>query len=105
MRSFTLSLNPSGKLTIWDVAVRINSILRGKTNNVGDVKLTAGATTTQINNPIITPLSHITLSPLSANSAAALATTYISNRTEGQATLTHANAGTTDRDFTYSVLQ
>lgn len=85
----------------------VNRTQEGKLNSLGDVTLTAGQTTTTVNTEgalLCGPNSQISLTPLTANAAAALGTTYISSRLKGSFVITHANAGTTDRSFTYSVL-
>lgn len=104
MRSRTLALNPSGKLNDWDVAARVNQILRGKTNNVNDITLTQSSTTTVINDPLITPLSHINLTALTANAALALAGWWVSSRGDGTATITHTLNANTDLQCTYDVV-
>ena len=81
----------------------INSILRGKTDNTGTVTLTASQTTTVVKDFNASVNSHISLTPLTANAAAALGTTYISTRDTETFTITHANNAQTDRDFTYTV--
>ena len=80
------------------VAGILNGVLDGKTNNLASVTLRSGQTTTTLTDPRITADSAIFLSPRTANAAGALATTYLTPAM-GSATLTHANAGTTDRTF------
>lgn len=69
------------------------------------VTLDAGATTTTLMDELITAESMISLAPLTANAAAAWATTYTlaADITPGQAIITHANNGQTDRTFRYTV--
>lgn len=81
-----------------EAARAINGLLLGKSNNVVDVTLGAGVTTTTITDSRITPETAAVLVPTTANAAAALATTY-QTAAAGVITLTHANAGTTDRTF------
>lgn len=65
----------------------------------GTVTLTASATTTTVTDKSITSESVIALMPTTANAAAALGTTYVSARSKGSFTLTHANNAQTDRTF------
>ena len=65
------------------LARQANDMLDGKTNNTGAVTLTASTTTTTVNNERVGPDSAILLSPLTANAATAIATTYVSTRTAG----------------------
>jgi hypothetical protein len=67
------------------------------------VTLTAGATVTTILDPTVTPDTVFLFDPLTATAAAELAagTLYVlaADRHLGSFTITHANAGTTDRTF------
>lgn len=72
---------------------------QGKLNARTDVTLTANAASTTLQDPRIGAFSYIGLSPLTANAAGALATTYVSSRTEGLCVFTHANTSTSDRQF------
>lgn len=103
-RPYTPALNPSGDVTQWKLPETINKILRGKINNVADVTLRAGQTTTVIKNPLIGPTSHINLTPLTASASVALASAYISARIDGSATITHPLAVAVDQNFTYQVV-
>ena len=67
------------------------------------VTLTPGATVTTILDPTVTPDTVFLFDPLTATAAAELAagTLYVlaADRLLGSFTITHANAGTTDRAF------
>jgi hypothetical protein len=80
---------------------QMEGVLNGQTRNRGTVTLTAGTTSTAVNDPRFQSAQTVVLMPTTANAAGALATTYISARTAKQFTLTHANVGTTDRTFEY----
>lgn len=88
-----------------DLSRVVGRLLDGKINTVSSVTLTASATTTTLTDPRITPDSHISFTPLTANAGAALAagTFYISSRTNGSAVLAHANNAQTDRTFSYAI--
>lgn len=80
----------------------------GKTENVGEVTLTANAASSTISDIRISKQSVISFLPRTANAAAELAngTMYIlkANQTTGSAVVTHANNAQTDREFLYSVV-
>ena len=76
---------------------------QGKTNNVGDVTLTASSTTTTLTDANLTPNSHIAFTPRTANAATAKAGLYVSARDNGTATLTHANSANADQIFTFAI--
>lgn len=78
-------------------------LVMGRQNSVGDVTLAAGATTTVKAFPNCSKDCRVLLFPQTANAAAALATTYIlrANIVQGAFTITHANAGTTDRTYSF----
>lgn len=80
----------------------LEGLLNGHTRNQGSVTLTANATTTTVDDPAFESHQTILLSPLTANAAAAIGTTYVSARTKGQFVLTHANNAQTDKDFEYT---
>lgn len=86
------------------VVTAVNNILRGKTNNVGSVTLTANAASTALSDIRIGINSVIVLQPTTANAAAALATTYVGTPGDGTVTITHANNAQTDRVFLYCVI-
>jgi hypothetical protein len=72
------------------------------------VTLTPGATVTTVTDPTVTPDTVFLFDPLTATAAAELAagTLYVlaADRLLGSFTITHANAGTTDRSFRWIAL-
>lgn len=86
------------------MASAVNQILKGKTNNVGTVILTANTTTTTITDTRIGNNSVILLQPTTANAATALTTTYPGTPGSGSVVLNHANNAQTDRAFLYIVV-
>jgi hypothetical protein len=72
------------------------------------VMLTPGATTTVVTDPTVTPDTVFHFDPLTATAAAEIAagTLYVlaADRLLGSFTITHANAGTTDRAFRWIAL-
>jgi hypothetical protein len=89
------------RLPVINQAVR--ELAAGASNSLGEITLSAGATTTLVTDNRATAESHVSLCPLTANAAAALGTTYVSSRTQGAFTLSHANAATVDRTFSYRI--
>jgi hypothetical protein len=83
----------------------IRDLFFGRSNATGSFTLAAGTTSTTVIAINCGDGSNITLRPKTSNAAAALATTFITdaNITPGQFIVTHANAGTTDRTFGYSI--
>lgn len=86
---------------LWLLSDQANGLLDGKLKVTGTATLTAGATSTVVSDNKFESGMLPLLIPLTANAAAALATTYVSARTKGSFTLTHANNGQTDRSFGY----
>ena len=78
-------------------------LFQGKTNNVLAFTCTAGAASTVLTDPRLTIDSFVAFDPVTANAAAELAAGTIyaltAGRNNGVWTITHANAGTTDRTF------
>lgn len=89
------------RLPVINQAVR--ELAAGASNSLGEITLSAGTTTTLVTDNRATPDSHVSLCPLTVNAAAAIPTTYVSSRTQGAFTLSHSNAGTVDRTFSYRI--
>lgn len=94
-----LSRSPTPE-QIGQVVNRINS---GKVNASIDVTLTANAASTTITDARLASTSILLFDPVTAHAATELAagTLYVlaANRTNGSATITHANNAQTDRTF------
>lgn len=83
----------------------IRGIMDGKTNNTGEITLSAGGvTSTTLNDERIGFSSVIILSPLSATAAAFANNVFVSARNKGQATLTHNANTAVDRKFAYIIV-
>jgi hypothetical protein len=100
VKSFQLPLSTKEPVKFVD---SINNMIKGRTENVSRVTLTANAASTTVNNSNISENSEILLSPKTANAAAALATTYIPEVTilNGSFVIQHANNAQTDKTFGY----
>ena len=100
MKSFQLPLSTKEPVKFVD---SINNMIKGRTENVSQVTLTANAASTTVSNSNISENSEILLSPKTANAAAALATTYIPEATilNGSFVIQHANNAQTDKTFGY----
>jgi hypothetical protein len=83
----------------------INQLQQGRDNASGTVTLAGGiATTTVVPAVNCSPTSGVQLTPITADAAAAIATTYISAVLKGQFTITHvADNVHLDRTFFYRV--
>lgn len=82
-----------------NISEAVRQVLDGKVNYVKTVTLRANETTTTVTDTRLGPTSFIGLMPTTANAAGALAGTYISARSDGSATITHANNSQTDKTF------
>jgi hypothetical protein len=93
--------------TIRETIIAIQQLYEGKSNNTGDVTLTANSATTTLEDKRIGPNSVLSFDPLTANASAALndGSFYVSARatTKGQATINHTNNANTDKTFSYTV--
>lgn len=83
------------------LAQGVNGTRSGKLNAVTQVTLTANSTITTLTDSRIGATTGIFLSPLTADAAAALSGLWVNQALQqnGQATLTHASAASTDRTF------
>lgn len=86
-----------------EIATKLNLALQGRLNITGTVTLVNGTTSTVITNPNIWSGTVIALTPLSSAAATAHGSVYISARSAGTLTLTHANPGA-DSLFAYTIL-
>lgn len=97
---------------LFRVSRIVNNIMNGRTNNVGNVTLTANVGTTVISlaKGQLSQDSAIIFDPLTAHAATELygATMYVltANRdvTNKQFTITHANNAQSDRSFRYIIV-
>ncbi len=89
------------------IALVVNGIMQGKTNNIGTLTLTANSATTTITFAAgqIGEETVITLTATTANAAGAVSSLYLSSRNVANSTLTftHANTATNDRTFLYEL--
>lgn len=90
---------PDAKEHRRQLAQAIALVMAGKMNSTGQITLAVSATTTTVIDSRIGASTWIGLSPLTADAAGAIGTTYVSAQQKGQATLTHANASSADRTF------
>jgi len=82
--------------------IALEQIVRTIWNTTGTVTLNASTTTTVIANNKVNPNSAISLTPMTANAAAGLATTWVVPG-NGQFVINHASATTANRTYTYSI--
>lgn len=82
----------------------LNEVRRGRTNNGGEVTLTANSATTTLADPLITSNSVIACTPKTANAKAEGHPWYgDADVTSGQVVLRHTNNAQTDRTYKYTV--
>lgn len=85
---------------IRQLSTIINTMQDGQN---GELTLDAGTTQTTIEDSRAGFESNISLTPMTANAAAAVSTTYLTQTGKGFFVLAHGNAATTDRQFRYSI--
>jgi type V secretory pathway adhesin AidA len=86
------------------VSSSLNNTINGKLNSTGAITLRASETTTTLTDARIGGNSVILFMPITANARTALDTMYVSARSSGSATLTHASSGNTDQNLTYTII-
>jgi hypothetical protein len=97
-------LNPAGA-TPRETSEVVNNLVEGKSNNTGTVTLAAAsATTTTLTDERIGFDSIILFMPTTANAASSFGGLYVSAKTQGSATLTHAANVLTDKTYGYIVV-
>ena len=93
-----------GDIRRWveKIALSVNLMTEGKTENTGTVTLTQSDTTTTVTDSRVGKDTGIYLSPTTASAATATGNTYVSAKTPGTSfVLTHANTADADKTFTY----
>lgn len=94
---------PVSGATVPQMMEAVRRLIRGHGNFVVIVTLTPGTTTTTVTNSYINKNAAPLPVAMTANAAAALATTYVSTVAAGSFTLTHANNAQTDRTFRFAI--
>lgn len=95
-----IGFNLAGWRRLVDAAYQL---VEGRHNAFGTLTLRANQVTTTVDHPNMSVDSTVSLSPRTANAAAAVATTYVSAKANGSFTLTHANNAQADKTFDYTV--
>jgi hypothetical protein len=82
----------------------LEGLLKGRTRNVGSVTLTANVTTTVVDNVLFESAQVVMLTPTTSTAATELGAggLYVSAKTSGSFTITHANNAVTTRTFDYA---
>lgn len=84
----------------------IIQLVEGRHNAFGTglnaITLTPNAASTVVSHPLASVDSVILLSPRTANAAAAIPTTWVSSKSQGSFTLSHANNAQVDRVFDFT---
>ena len=83
------------------LASAVNALIAGKLDVVGSFTLAANATSTTVSDNKFESNMAVVWVPTTANAAGAVGGLYLSGRSQGSFTLTHANTATTDRTFLY----
>lgn len=97
---------PSLTGSLQDALRTIAQLAAGRSNATGTVTLTPSATSTTVMDGNCAERSTVLLSPVTANAAVALATSYIPVATtaNGSFTITHSSAASVDRTFRYAIV-
>jgi len=93
-----IQLQPQ-ETSIRRIVQAVIELVNGRHNSRGVVSLATGSTSTVVTAPNCSLEAIPVLSPLTANAAAALATTYIAAIEQGSFTIHHASNAQADRTF------
>lgn len=88
---------------IRKVVTAVNNILRGKTNNTGEVTLRVSQTTTTLTDIRIGINSVIQLMPMTANARTALANVYFDEPGDETVVINHSSSVNADQEFRYTI--
>lgn len=84
------------------ISETVNLMLKGRGNSTGTFTLTANATTTTVTDPAFESSMVPSWTPTTAHAATAMTNLYVSARSKGSFTLTHANTADVDKTFLYT---
>lgn len=84
------------------IVLVVNNLMNGKSNNTGELTLSAGATSTVVSNNLVNENSVIV--PVAQTTNAAIATGIRIVAGDKQFTIYHNNTAATDRTFKYAVI-
>lgn len=89
--------------SIWRIVQAIIQLVQGRSNNVGDVTLRTGQTTTTVSFPNCSKDCRVFLDPQTANAAAIKTTTFVlrANILQGSFVITHPSSANTDLTFSF----
>lgn len=95
---------PNTGATEREVHQAIRELIEGRSNAIGTVTLTAGATSTVVAKGTVNANAGVFLFPATASAAASVATTYATITPGGGSfVVTHTSDAATDRTFHYLV--
>lgn len=103
MRKVPLSLGDTGRW-LYDIASRVNEMIDGRSNAIGEVTLNPNDTSTTVDDLRVGVDSRILLMPTTPNAAAGITTTYIYTVTKQSFTIIHTNTAQIDRTFKYAIV-
>lgn len=83
------------------LAQTLIEMLKGRDNSTGTFTLTANAATTTVTDNLFSSDMVPVWTPTTATAATAMTNVYVSARTNGSFTLTHANTADADKTFLY----
>jgi hypothetical protein len=86
------------------IASLTNRLVDGQSNNAGTFTLTPSAATTTVSDPRAGRDSVVVWMPTSSTAAADVGSMYVSGRTQGTFTITHANSAQSSRVFEYALI-
>lgn len=95
-----LPVNPAPR----DVSRVVNSLLQGRSNNTGTFTLAADNIHTLVQDSRVGPGTVVVFTPITASAAAAVPTTFVSERDKQVFTLEHTADPAVDRTFAYAVI-
>jgi hypothetical protein len=97
-----IQLSPEEK-DVHRVVQAVRELVEGRHNAASRFTLTPGATSTVVAHPNCSRDCEPQFSPRTANAAAAVPTTWVSDVSQGSFTVTHLSNGQTDREFGFTV--
>jgi hypothetical protein len=102
----TIQVLGPAEVDLFKIVATINQLCQGRNNATGTVTLTASAATTVVQAPNCATGAAPGLTALTANAAAEFknGTIYVSTIANGSFTITHANNGQTDRNYTWTAI-
>lgn len=98
------TVNPNGESDPRKIATALNGAIKGKTNSLLDVTLTASAAITTVSDIRLGVTSHLDFMAMTPHAAAVHASIYVTGQGTGKALVNHTSDANADKSFRVNIV-